>query len=104
MPIGREKRFGRLTGSNIDRFATSNGLNAETCRELMDQLARTVRDSVTSVIQANLHIPGVNRMGPALERTVRANCDAMLRNMDADGQTIDTSLFTLIDSGDIERS
>lgn len=103
MPIGREKRFGRLTGSNIDRFARSNDLDARSCRELMARLATEVHDRVAQVVAESTHITGVERMGPNLERTVRANCEAMLLNMDKDGRSIDLSRVAHIDSGTLER-
>ena len=103
MPIGREKRFGKLTGSNIDRFATSNGLESDACRELMGNLVEKVLDIVGDVVQANLHIPGVGVIGPELQRCVVANCKAMLLNMDRDGRTLDTSLFAEIESGSVVR-
>ena len=103
MPIGREKRFGRLAGSNIKRFATNNDLSIERCRELMVSLAERVYDAVQSVVEDNRHITGVERIGPAPIRTISANCKAMLSNMDAHGKTLDTSQFALIGSGDMKR-
>ena len=65
---------------------------------------RGADDAVGVVVDANLHVPGVDRMGPSLVRTIRANGEAMLLNMDKDGRTLDTSLFSLIESGDIART
>ena len=103
MPIGREKRFGKLTRSNIERFAASNSLDSDVCRTLMVDLARTVRDVVGDVVRNNMHVPGVESIGPDLRRCVVANCESMLLNMDRDGRTIDTSLFAQIESGSISR-
>jgi serine/threonine-protein kinase HipA len=104
MPIGREKRFGRLTGSNLDRFANGNELSADGCRRLMTELAERVCDAVGVVVDANMRVPGVDRIGPSLVRTIRANGEAMLLNMERDGRTLDTSLFSIIESGDIART
>lgn len=103
MPIGREKRFGRLTGSNIDRFAANNGLDGGTCRSIMERLATLAHDRVEDVVRDSMHIEGVGVMGPELIRTVRANCEAMRRNMDRDGKTADVSLCPTIDSGRCPR-
>ncbi|MBR3225703.1 MAG: HipA domain-containing protein [Atopobiaceae bacterium] len=104
MPIGKEKRFGRLTGSNIDRFARSNELDEHACRDLMERLAILVHDKVEKVVHDNLYIGGVRKMGPELVRTVRANCEAMLCNMERDGKTLDATLCPTIDSGRLIRS
>lgn len=103
MPIGREKRFGRLTGSNIDRFARNNALDEHGCRELMMRLAKLVLDCIDQVVHENEHIRGVAALGPELQRTITANCEAMLLNLDRDGHTCDTSMGSIIDSGSFER-
>ena len=103
MPIGREKRFGRLTGSNIDRFARNNGLDEHACRDLMERLAILVHDKVDKVVNENIYIDGVGNLGPELSRTVRANCEAMLRNVKRDGRTLDITLCPTIDSGRLVR-
>ena len=103
MPIGREKRFGRMTGANVDRFAQGNGLDARACRERMAELARRVSVCVEDVVEDSWHIRGVEVIGPELARTVRANCEAMLANMDRDGRTCDLGWVPTIDSGSLER-
>ena len=103
MPIGREKRFGKLTGSNIDRFAKSNELDPSACRELMGNLAEKIIDMAGDVVKANLHIPGVEVIGHDLQRCVIANCKAVLLNMERDGRTLDTSFFAVIESGSVAR-
>ncbi len=87
MSIGRGKAFGRITGSNIDRFASNNNLDSEACRAAMAQLASDILEQVGDVVTASAHIAGVDRIGPELVRTVSANCEAMLRNMDRDGRS-----------------
>jgi hypothetical protein len=70
----------------------------------MTELAERVCDAVGVVVDANMRVPGVDRIGPSLVRTIRANGEAMLLNMERDGRTLDTSLFSIIESGDIART
>ncbi len=104
MPIGREKHFGRLAGSHIERFANNNRLDGEACRELMRGLALDVREAVREEVGESTRIDGVRILGPELERTVVANCDAMLANLARDGRSIDLSRCAVIESGSIDRA
>lgn len=103
MRIGREKTFGRLTGSNVKRFARTNQLDEQSCLETMKELACRIKDALPDLNERHAGIPGVEVLGPELERTVRANCDAMLCNLDRDGRSVNVGQFKTIASGSVDR-
>jgi len=106
MSIGGENKIGALTGSDIERFAKTHDLPVDALKENMAKLAERIPPAIRKFAEEYGHVEGARFVVGEMERTIGANCKAMLANLNKThhkGSFVRPGL-AVINGGQIKRS
>lgn len=103
MSIGGVRSIGALTGSDLCKFAEKSNLPENSMRERMRNLAQAVPDVISDVGREYRTINGMNAVISEMSRTVSANCQSMLANIDRDHSDFVSPGLATINGGTLPR-
>lgn len=81
MSIGRENRFGRVTKSNIERFAESSVLDPGLIINLMANLANKILDELPGTAHTISKQTGANELIERLVPRIERLCEKTLQQL-----------------------
>ena len=104
MPIGRCKVFGSLKKSNVERYASANDLDVHATCRITEEMAHSVIKALAELPGRCAEIPDAERVINPLTRAVRANCEAVLINLEGGESKFVPHGMADIESGNLPYS